>query len=419
MKKTLGLGLVLLLLSNNAFATKARLLALGMDETDNEGSYYIDSVRNIFLNPANVNDFGNTLIFEWGGNGLVPGGANNTQANIDTNNNPKAAGGFLMNAGDYVWGAYLGNESNTSSLLRIVGSAQGSEAAPGDLLQSSDNQIDFFIGSEANGIKWGANAVYTKAEDKQNVRKDSGYAVRLGATADAWDAFVNASIGGSAEGNYNNGADTHKFDGSIGLHVGGGYKVSEEGKVYAYIKQFGWEQSDSSPALPANAGKTKVDGSFTTYALGYGHTMKTDVGTFYSNIYYRMKEIEVKFTNVAKAENTELPITFGYEAAATSWLTLRGSVTQNIMGSRKNDYTNKGLNTVAQNLATGEFGADTTGKKVSQRDSTEVRAGASLNFGQLVIDGLIGTEVSGTSRVSSDKLRLDDVLARVGATYSF
>lgn len=417
MKKTLGLGLVLLLLSNNAFATKARLLALGMDETDNEGSYYIDSVRNIFLNAANVNDFGNTLIFEWGDKGANPQAAN-TQASIDTDNKPKAAGGFLMNAGDYVWGLYLGNESNTSSLLRIVGSAEGSENTA-DLLQSSDNQVDLFLGSEANGIKWGANVVYTKGEDKENVRKDSGYAVRLGAATDSWDAFVNASVGGSAEGEYGATPDTHKFDGSIGIHVGGGYNVSEEGKVYAYIKQFGWEQTDSSPATVANA--KSVDGSFTTYALGYGHTMKTDVGTFYSNIYYRMKEIEVKFASAAKAENTELPITFGYEAAATSWLTLRGSVTQNIMGSRKNDYSNKGLNAVAAGVAAGEFGANTAGKKVSQRDSTSVKAGASLNFGQLVVDGLIGTEVGGTpvSRTSGSSLKLDEVLARVGATYSF
>lgn len=416
MKKTLGLGLVLLLLSNNAFATKARLLALGMDETDNEGSYYIKSVRNIFLNAANVNDFGNTLVFEWGDKGAAPGTAANGQARVDTDNSPKAGGGFLMNAGDYVWGVYLGNESNTSALLRIVGSAQDSEDAAG-LLASSDNQIDFFLGSSANDVKWGANFVYTKAEDKQNMRKDSGYAVRLGAATDSWDAFVNASVGGSAEGTYGGaGAGDHKFDGSIGLHVGGGYNVTENGKVYAYVKQFGWEQTDSTPTT---AVKTSADGSFTTYALGYGHTMKMESGTFFSNIYYRMKEIEVEFANSAKAENTELPITFGYEADATSWLTLRGSVTQNLMGSRKNDFAGKGLNDVALGVAANEFGSNTAGKKVSQRDSTSVRAGASLNFGQLVIDGLIGTEVSGTNRVSADELRLDEVLARVGATYSF
>lgn len=43
------------LASTSVFASQARLLALGMNETDNEGMYYISDARNIFLNPAYIN----------------------------------------------------------------------------------------------------------------------------------------------------------------------------------------------------------------------------------------------------------------------------------------------------------------------------------------------------------------------------
>ena len=72
MKKLLSIALLMALISPQAFATKARLIALGMDELDNEGSYYIEDSRNIFLNAANVNDYADTVIFEWGEDGLFP-----------------------------------------------------------------------------------------------------------------------------------------------------------------------------------------------------------------------------------------------------------------------------------------------------------------------------------------------------------
>lgn len=433
MKRILGLGLVCLMLTNTALASKARLLALGMDEVDNEGSYYIDDVRNIFLNVANVNNYADTLIFEWGSDGYVIGDGttltNQTSQTIDNEDNPKAGGGFLKRSGDYVWGLYLGNESNTSSLIRIVSSAPVS-LVNNKSLETSDNQIDFFVGREVSGIKWGVNAVYTKGEDKNEEAKDHGYALRLGAMTDQWSAFINSSIAGKAERTFDSNtagvtggeADhKHEFDGSLGLHLGGTYKISDAGTVYGYYKAFSWDQIDSvgpvtgagplAGILDGRGQEGTVEGSFNTIAIGYGHVAPMANGKLFSTIYFRKKSIEVKFNDKAEATNTEIPLTIGYEAEATSWLTLRGSITQNIYGSMKNK--NYGvLNAAAESLAENEFGDDTDGKKVSMRDSTVVGAGASLTFGKLVIDGLISTRDAG-------ELKFDDFMSRVGATYSF
>ena len=389
MKKLLSLTLVVLALSPQAFASRARLLALGMDEIDNEGSYYIHDMRNIFLNSAYVNDYSDKVIMEWGNNGQAVGAG----AFLDSDTNPKMQGGFLKSGGDFVYGAYFGNESNTASLLRVVGSGAGS------ILRTPDNQLDLFLGSSFGDIQWGANLVYSKNEDETIESKDHGYGSRFGLKADGWNAFANISLGNKVT----RGA-AQEFKGKFGIHLGGGYDITEEGTVYGYYKTFSWEQRDA-------VGVAAIDGGFDTYSVGYGHKLKADHGTFFSTIYYKSQKVEVEFANKAEAENVTIPLTFGYEASATSWLTLRGSLTQNLHGNRNNNnYAS--LNATAQGLAQANFGADTGGKDATLVDSTEVRAGASLTFGKLVVDGMIGTAVAGS-------LSLDRAMSRVAATYSF
>ncbi|WP_372656048.1 hypothetical protein, partial [Halobacteriovorax sp.] len=159
MKKSLLLGMTLALMSNSALATKARLLALGMDETDNEGSYYIDDNRNIFLNAGNIVNHSNQMIFEWGNAGNVINADN--RSSVDQDTKPQAEGGFLKTSGSYTYGVYLGAESNTSALLRVVGSSNTTGAG---VLDTSDNQIDLFFGTRVNDMSLGADIVYVKGD---------------------------------------------------------------------------------------------------------------------------------------------------------------------------------------------------------------------------------------------------------------
>ena len=128
MKKLILTGIAATLVSTSALASQARLLALGMKETDNEGLYYVQDSRNIFQNPAWVNAYANTVIVEYGDKGALGSLGTGSAALLDSNDNPKAHGGVLQKIGDYVFGVYLGNESNTSSLLRIVGTSAAAAA---------------------------------------------------------------------------------------------------------------------------------------------------------------------------------------------------------------------------------------------------------------------------------------------------
>jgi hypothetical protein len=414
MKKSIMLAMTLAVVSNSAFATKARLLALGMDETDNEGSYFIDDNRNIFLNAGNIINHADVAIFEWGAEGAKSNTAT-TDNTVDTDAAPQAEGGFLKSAGNYVYGAYFGAESNTSALLRVVASSENTS----NLLNSSDNQLDLFFGTKLNNINLGADLVYVNNDNDSNKQEDSAMALKVGAVASNWDAFVNLSLDSSSKEEYTTGA-THEFDGQFGIHVGGGYEIGN-GKVFANLKTFSWDQKDSNPSTAGR--KTTVEGSFTSYALGYGHTHEvSSTSKIFTSIEYRMKTIEADF-GVAKgtatsgkteAENTWIPLTFGYEAEATNWLTLRGSVSSNIIGSKDNkNYAN--LNTVAQGFATQEFGAQ---GKSTIANSTDVRAGATLNFGKLRVDGVIGAAAA-TNSAETGVLEFDDLMTRVGVSYNF
>lgn len=429
-KKALGVA-ALALVMVPASATIARLEALGMNETDNEGSYYIKDDRNIFLNVANIHNYKDTAIIEWGSDGKNFGGS---ALQTDENEDPKAKGGIIKSSGNYVYGIYVGNESNTSSLLRGVGTGAYAslQQAP---LTGADNQIDLFFGGSTSSMKWAVNGVYA-ADHQQGSYRSSASAVRVGAMTDKWDAFLNLSTGNdvtnqttlagaaATAGGVSGQTLVHSFEGKFGFHIGGGYQLNENGRLYGFAKKFDWEQFDSVGATAGALGNNgnrgqlgTVEGGFMTYALGYGATYEMGKGTLYTNIEYRHTSIEVDFTAKAEAENNQVPLTVAYEYMATGWLTLRGSVTQRIYNTRDNkNYTS--LNAFGNSAATSQFGSQGEG---TRPNTTDITAGASLMFGKLKVDGLLGFggtngNISTTERGVLDGDRL---LARVGMVYNF
>ncbi len=440
MKKILA-GVALLALSTQmAYATQARLIALGLDELDNEGSYYIQDSRNIFLNSANVNNYGDMVIFEYGSTGQTVA----LSETLDQDFNSKAQRGFLKKHGDVVYGAYLGNESNTSSFLRIASTsnAVSISAATVPRVPTADNQVDIFAGSTlSNGLKWGANIVYLNNEDNSTVsaiakkQEDKAGAVRLGVMADNWDAHANISFLNEAKNTVaaapagGNAAQTvnQEFDGSLGLHIGGSYKLNK-GRIFGFYKTFQWDQKDdydytgwvtTSGVGPGKTGTS--EGKFDTYALGYGRVESVNSnGSLFSNVHLKVTDIELKTATKVQVKNTIVPLVMGYEHAATSWLTLRGSITHNLYSKRDNkNYSSS--NAVVQSLVAGVYGAEGKG---TVPNSTRIDAGATLTFGNLNIDGVIGTagnngDTTTTATQKKGTLSLDRLMARAALTYKF
>jgi len=406
----------LVLLCPNLFATQTRLLALGMKELDNDGSYYIKDDRNIFLNPAYVNSWGDFALFEVGGEGIQLGKNKTTLSDLDT---PKALGGFLLRSGSVVWGAYLGNESNTASLLRIVGSAANA-AATGKLLPTSDEQIDLFVGW-GDSYKWGANFLFYNPgkNDVQDTSVNQGYTLRLGVKdeEEKKDFHINASLKNKVVNDYTSSA-TQEFEGDLGLHIGGSYQF-EPFRLWAYVKTFSWEQSDTGTPIPTLGGQNgTVEGDFEIWNLAIGNTVEfSKAARFYWAVYARQTEIEVNFNTVASAKSLAIPLSFAIEADATDWLQFRGSIYQNIYGQSKNkNFTS--LNVVARVFAQTLFGPDNNGESSSLPANTNVQLGAALKFGGLKIDGLLGVSENPNEEPTS-LIDLDRFFVRAAVTYKF
>lgn len=435
MKKVLLVGAALSLLSTSAVASQARLLSLGMSETDNDGMYHIQDNRNIFLNPAWLNVYNNYVTAEFGKEGTVAGvtGSSTPYTTFDKSDKPKAQGGFFKKHGSMVYGLYLGAESNTSSLLRAAGTSSiaainlNGTTPDSKMLQSADNQFDFFLAGD-NGIKWGADVTFARGKDDARQGSDLAIATRWGLMSDRWDAHLNLSLASKAHATDSGasmlGAYTNVYSelkGKLGFQLGGSYLISGNNRVFGYVKHYGWEQTQTGvvPAattpIPAAGGAVlggqngTVKGDFTSYLLGWG--THYDVNTsdkLYVSFSAKKTDINAKFANKGEVRHLVLPVSVAYEAKATEWLTLRGSVTQSVWSSRDNKNLTS-LNLVARNLIAQQFGSQGKG---TVANTTDVRAGATLTFGNLEVDGLVGSSNLG-------QLDGNDLFTRAGLTYKF
>lgn len=389
----------LAVLSTSAYATTARLQALGQDTS--RGSFFIDDNYNVFRNAANVNMYKNYTVTEWGDD------AGNTSAS------EQLEGGFFREMGAFAYGVYFNNESDTAE-----GIAQGvADPITGDefvdnAFKTSNNAIDLFFGGDM-GLQWGARIQYAKSEDKQTetdatnvgeayTTEHSAMNISLGILMGDLGAYANVGLKNEYTGSLDADANSNedKLEGTGSLNFGVNYNLGNM-KVYADYSKGGQEYTDGTDT----AFKKEWEG--TTINVGVGHTHEVSSSArIYTSVGYYSETIETTNVNAEgetiEQKTTNLPLTIGFEADANSWLTLRGSVSQNLPFMDKVEYTDS--DTEADN-----------DEDVSE-SSTSFAAGATLNFGKLKVDGVIGND---TTANSEDVLRTDALLSKVAVHYWF
>ncbi|MFG1592371.1 hypothetical protein [Halobacteriovorax sp. CON-3] len=388
MKKVFLGAATLALLSTSAYATKARLLALGDEVEDN---YYTMDDRYIFTNASFVNNYGDMVVLEYGAEGIGSG-----STTLDTDGDPKAMGGFFKKMGSFTYGLYLGNESNISSSLRILASSPAS----GGYLSTSDNQLELFIGGKA-GVNWGAAFVYASSERNVesipapgtfHMHEDSAMAVKLGVNKDNWDAYANVSLMSDSE----NKTTGNKFDGTLGVQVGGSYTINKDTKFYGSYKTFSWDQE---------RGLGDEDGDLSRLDLGAGKEYKVEGGMVFVRTAFQVINVELNAVpGKAKLETMNLPVIIGAETKATDWLTLRGSVSQSVYSNAKStDLANAtgGPTNILASAVVANYNGSYTNGDASFENTTRVAVGATLNYKTVDIDVYTGTNGEDTdSRVA-------------------
>lgn len=399
MKKLVLAAALLGLGTQVAHATKARLIALGQDK---DGSLFLDDNRNVIRNTSYVYNYANMAYFDFGNNAGAAG------TGLDSDTAQKAEGGAYVKVGSLVYGVYLGNESDTAVLLKSLPRGAASAAMP-----QSDNVLELSVAGNA-GVNWGATVGFAPSKDETttpNKENKSLYA-RLGANKDNWEAYANVSISGESD----NGAN-EKYDGGGAYDLGGSYKMGMN-TFYARYKTIEWDQIVSNVTSKGDYKEMKI-------GAGHNHEISSSSRMIYQ-ITYESIEANVKYAaGTTKGEYTQIPLVIGFEADATSWLTLRGSVSHNLIGNTEVKNISNVQNAVNRQLLAGFFKSANAGAdyKGTIQNSTNVNAGASLNFGNLTIDGVIGTGgnngTATTTAAETGTLSLDRLYSRAAVTYKF
>ena len=212
-------------------------------------------------------------------------------------------------------------------------------------------RLDLFVGGSA-GMDWGVRLGY----DSWSAVDDGGTAFTLGFGANlnsGMSVWANLAPG-SAE-------DIGGTETKYGMDMGVGFSMPLMGWTFSadYGSDKGADSvdADDNTSLSVQMGRVVEAGSgarwFTDATFSYSKTDTTTV--------------------------TTVPVTFGFEADANSWLTWRGSASQSVFGN-----------------------IDADGDKTS-RSTFAVYAGATINLGKLKVDGTLSTAndaVSGNSFMS-------------------
>lgn len=365
MKKVLLIA-ALTMASAPALASKARLNALG-------NSQHLRDIQDTFVRPDGVMKYGEWATAEFGTVGTTTTDAN---------------GGFVRAAGDSAWGLYLGHQSASVAASRT---APASWTPPGKDFLGAENPINVLYGSKAGDMDWGLNFHYSTSDKKSvpaaggDQQKQNAMSLAVGASAGAWDARVILGLGNSATNTTLGAAPGYaatseqKLTGKTSMELGGGYWMDS---MYLFGKYaMGGHKIETTPT--GGATTTNDDVSRTTIELGVVNTHKQDATEFFYGASLSMATAEDKNTDAAnddtKTTSNTMPIWFGIEAEATSWLVFRGAVKQNffLFGSTKTETNGVGeANTIAHN--------------------TTVSAGAGLKWGKWNLDGTLAAAGSGT-----------------------
>ncbi|MEX0799170.1 MAG: hypothetical protein WD025_06980, partial [Bacteriovoracaceae bacterium] len=314
-------------------------------------------------------------------------------------------------SGNMAYGLYFGSESNTSNSLRnaamfeeTIGTNFGSKAV------SEQNNIDLFVGGDA-GVQWGAKLTYSSSKNEQGGMDQEQDALRvaIGGISGDIEAFANIGISNKAE----NG--DYEFDGKSSFDLGASYLFND----LTYMARVQSIQAEDAAGNEIKSQNIHI-GTARVYRLN-------DRSNIWVSAWYKMDRMECDadsgfslvacgditvddpddpttwtFTHFKENNNTYIPVAVSLEVAVKEWLTLRGSVAQNIWGENDN-------------------GDD----EATIANSTEVRAGASLVWGDFQVDGLIGnttnTNTVGDVDTSAGNgtLRTDALMSRVGLVYRF
>jgi hypothetical protein len=378
----------------SAQASKARLNALGNSE-------HIVDIQEVFTREPDQALNYEAATVEFGG----------TDA---TSTTPEAEGGFIRKMGDSAWSMYLGR-SSTTYLDLVNGITAGLGDAGLNLRDGhrQQNPLQLTYASKMGDINWGAGLFYVGNTYKGNtVFNENGGApadfytaskvtqnimgVLVGANNGVWDIQLRQGITGETKSDIQSAGAT--FAG-VGITAGSTLTVESTGST----RVSGGYKMDSMyfyGAYGMGSGEAKAtakiaDVESTELLAGVVNSHTKDGVEFFYGAEYLSTMNKNKVGAGTKTEVTSVPLLVGVEAEVSSWLVLRGSLTQS-------------LNLISQSKSTG-------GSATDPADDTTARVGAGIKWGKATVDMVLGMGSTGTFGLDDD----GNNFAQASVTYNF
>lgn len=375
MKKTLVIAAVTLA-SASAFASKARLAAL-------QNADHLSDIQDVLTKPGRANNHGEWATLEFG-----------STAGTTT----RAEGGFMRKMGEGALGAYLGGVSETPNGYRGVSTNY----------LKHENPLRVFYATKAGDLSWGVGFYHTSSKNTQSTAsKKKQDAMGLTGSVNSggdWEAYLGLGLSNTAEFETTTATTGEKFTGTSTATLGGTYAMDTM-TFFGEYTMGGFKHEINS--------STKADRSDSSMKFGVVNSHKKD-GTdfFYGISYTSTTQKDAADTplatslgaNIEKKETTTMPIIMGIEAEATSWMVLRGSITQNmnLLGMAKTKTTNK---------ANTDNNTEVTGA-----DNTTINAGAGIKWAKFTVDGTVAVAAADGAAFGTNG---GAFLSKLGMTYMF
>lgn len=341
MKRTLVLAM--LLAGSSVFASTARMSAL-------QNATHIQDVNTVFSIPSDMMYVPELMAIDFGMTGASPAVGD------------AAEGGMIKAMGDARLGFFVGtvDAARTGTYLGI------------------ENPFSVAYGAKAGDVNWAVLFTYASSTKKSPTAastddKKQSY-MNLAGSAVMGDVTFGANLGLGNTAQGNGTSDSVKYS-KAPMSAFVKYAMGDWTAYGSY--GMATEKDDSSG--------TEVKTDTTDLVIGAINSMKKDGADFFYGASYTMGTSK---TGSTKTDTTRLPVIIGIEADAASWLTLRGSVTQNVLlGSTKTTETD------------------------SAPHNTKVAAGAGLKFTKAVLDMTLSAATTGNLNASLG--------ANAGLTYMF
>lgn len=340
MKKLLLISI--LSLGSFAFATTARMISLG-------GAFHLTDTKTVFAIPSDMLLLPESMELNYGG----------TTVGSNTD------GGMMKALGEARLGFFVGavDKARATGYLGV------------------ENPFTVAYAAKAGDIAWGVLLNYSSSNKKAtDVATDDQTQDFMGLTGSVamGDLTVAMNLGLTDKAKGTGTDDTAEVK-EAPMSLGAIYKMGE----WNFMGQY----EMNTKKVTVSSTETKTTSS--TITLGAINATKTEGADFFYGAHYVIKNEK---TGSSKTDTTSMPVIIGVEADAASWLTLRGSVTQNVLlGGEKKTDPDSGMDSTAHN--------------------TKVAAGLGFKFTKSTLD--VTLKAAGTGDLNSD------LGANAGFTYLF